>query len=435
MHRPAGRTPALTVLCVLALLGGCQAAPPQRLARIDAALAGAGEFLLGRQDGDGAWRSQTYGCFKDGPSLTPNVLSSLFFLPQAGEAGRQAYRRGVDYLVAFVGDDGRLKVAPRELMFPVLTAASASRVVVLLDRSPRNLQAQQAWLAYLRRWQLTEPLGWSAADPSYGGWGFSLTEPRKPAPGMPLERFFESNMVATIHGLAALRSAKLPAEDPAFAGLLTFVQRCQNWPERPEEADERFDDGGFFFIPGDVLQNKAGPAGTDRLGRPRFRSYGSMTADGLRALLRSGLKADHPRVLAARRWLERNFSAAHNPGQFAADREVVRDGVYYYWAWAVSHAFLALGVQEIQTDGGTVRWAEALADELLRRQRPDGSWVNRFSDAKEDDPLVATSFAAAALAICRVTITSPSSHSPAGGCPTLAAPTWQPAVHRARQAP
>jgi hypothetical protein len=42
-----------------------------------------------------------------------------------------------------------------------------------------------------------------------------------------------------------------------------------------------------------------------------------------------------------------------------------------------------------------------LAEELLRRQRPNGTWVNRYTDAKEDDPLVATPWAAAALAIAK----------------------------------
>ena len=40
-------------------------------------------------------------------------------------------------------------------------------------------------------------------------------------------------------------------------------------------------------------------------------------------------------------------------------------------------------------------------EELLRRQNPDGTWRNAFTDAKEDDPLVSTPWAAAALAVCR----------------------------------
>jgi len=165
-------------------------------------------------------------------------------------------------------------------------------------------------------------------------------------------------------------------------------------------SDARFDDGGFFFIPTDPLQNKAGVAGTDKLKRTRFHSYGSMTADGLRALIRCGLPADHPRVVAARKWLEANFSVEHVPGVYEPDHEVLRDATYYYWCWSVAHAF-----GELQVGAGRPTWAEELAEELIRRQRPDGSWTNRFTDAKEDDPLVSTPWAAAALAICREVIT------------------------------
>jgi hypothetical protein len=35
------------------------------------------------------------------------------------------------------------------------------------------------------------------------------------------------------------------------------------------------------------------------------------------------------------------------------------------------------------------------------RQRPDGSWANRFTDGKEDDPLIATPLALLALVNCR----------------------------------
>ena len=46
-------------------------------------------------------------------------------------------------------------------------------------------------------------------------------------------------------------------------------------------------------------------------------------------------------------------------------------------------------------------WAERMARELLSRQYADGSWTNRYTDAREDDPLVGTFQAGLALAICR----------------------------------
>ena len=369
--------------------------------RLDAALEKAARYLVSKQSADGAWRSETYGALRDGPSLTPLVMSALLFLPQSGAEGQAALRKGAEYLAGFVSDDGKLKIGPRELLFPVYTAASASRVLVLVERSPRYIRAQQAWLAYLRGRQLNESLGWKPSDLEYGGWGFSLDVPRKPAPGRPKELLHESNLAATVFALAALRSAKVPAADPAYAQALVFVKRCQNFSDDPAAADPKFDDGGFFFIPGDAAQNKAGQAGVDRFGRARFHSYGTMTADGLRALLRCGLAEDHPRVVAARNWLTRNFSAAHNPGAFAGDRAVLQDATYYYWTWAASHALLALRLERLETRDGPVAWPERFAGELLARQQPDGSWVNRFTDAKEDDPLIATPWAAAALAIGR----------------------------------
>jgi hypothetical protein len=75
--------------------------------------------------------------------------------------------------------------------------------------------------------------------------------------------------------------------------------------------------------------------------------------------------------------------------------------VYYYYCHSLAHAWAADGVTETRTPAGAVRWAEDLADELMARQRADGSWVNEAVAVREDDPVVATSLAAGALALCR----------------------------------
>ncbi len=433
------RVPAALVMCLVAwllLAAGCEerpcatagssgradtdgrpaAAHEDIVQRIDASLARAAAFLVAAQSPDGAWRSETYGMFREGVTLTPYVMSTLFFLEHGGPEARTAFRKGTARLVAMVDDDGRVDPGPHGLLFPVLTATMASRVVVLGTKDDPHKRARDAFLALARGRQLTEHLGWSRDDPAYGGWGFSLAPPRKPEPGRLRERFFESNMVATVFGIAAMRSARVPLSDPAWKKALVFVRHCQNFADDPDGADARFDDGGFFFIPEDELQNKAGGAGSDRHGRRRFHSYGTMTADGLRALLQCGLEQDHPRVVAARKWLERNFSASENPGTFNKDREVLRNATYYYWVWAVAHAFTRAGVDELSRDGKTVRWADELAAELVGRQRADGSWTNGYTDAREDDPLVATPWAAAALAISRGVIATKDGLRPAG-CP------------------
>ncbi len=248
---------------------------------------------------------------------------------------------------------------------------------------------------------MTEDLGWQPADKPYGGWGYSPRLPRKPKPGEPLPPLTESNLSATLFALEALRAAGVPAEDPAFRKALVFVQRCQNYSENARQREPALDDGGFYFIYDDPVRNKAGIAGKDRSGRERYCSYGSTTADGLRGLLLCGRPADDPRMLAARAWLEANFRVDGHPGKYPKDREHNRGAVYYYYCCSVARALSALGINEVQTPRGKVRWAEALADELLRRQRPDASWSNPLVPQREDDPLVATSLAARALASCR----------------------------------
>jgi hypothetical protein len=141
--------------------------------------------------------------------------------------------------------------------------------------------------------------------------------------------------------------------------------------------------------------NKAGPSQTPG----RYRSYGSMTADGTRALLRLGAPPDDARLVAATAWLDRAFDAAKNPGDFPPVAEIRRASAYFYWTWSAAHVARHLNRRA---------WAEALATELIRLQSSDGSWKNTATEMREDDPIVATSFAIAALALARVVITGES---------------------------
>ena len=373
--------------------------PADLRARIDEANVAAVRFLLSKQSADGAWRSETYGTLTDGITLTPPVMKTLMFGPPSDEA-LGAIQQAAEYLRSWVNDDGSIELEARMPDFPVY---SASLSVIALSRLPMEgfVDARDAWLSFLREHQLTEQLGWDRVDPAFGGWGYSIFPPRKPQ-GTTIERPpFDADLSSTLFAIGALRLAGVWVDDPAIENALVFVKRCQNYNEVGDAVDSQFDDGGFFFTPTNDLQNKAGIAGTDSQGRLRYHSYGSATADGLRALLRCGLQPDHPRVEAARRWLEDHFSTTTVPGQFEPMREHDRDAGYYYYCWSVSHAFRQLTITTVQQGGRTVNWAADLAQELLRRQRKDGSWANHHSFVKEDDPLIATTLAAAALANCR----------------------------------
>jgi squalene-hopene/tetraprenyl-beta-curcumene cyclase len=401
------RSGFLTIAAFLVLSwSGCNrpAAPvvssADRTQSIERSLDQAAHYLLSLRSAKGTWSSDTYGQFKDPAALTPLVAVTFQRCPMTPER-QAAIDHAKEYLAGLVRPDGTLA---EQLNYPYYTAPLA---ILLLADSDQALQrkACAGWVTFLRQRQLSEDLGWKPEDKEYGGWGYCPLEPIKPEPGKLAPPFIESNLSATLFTLQALRAAGVSADDPAIGKALAFVRRCQNFSDEPTKADPRLDDGGFFFIYDDPVRNKAGVvAGTEDSGRQRFYSYGSMTADGLRALRLCGLPDTNERVVAARRWLEGNFSATQHPGTYAKMHASQRNAVYYYYSASTSQAFLDLKLAEIETKTGKVAWAEALADEIMKRQRSDGSWENPVEAVRENDPIVCTCLAIRALANCRTAL-------------------------------
>ena len=181
----------------------------------------------------------------------------------------------------------------------------------------------------------------------------------------------------TRHVLEALRAAGIATSDPAFERARVFVERCQNFDEHNRGAA----DGGFFFSTAEFEANKAGHDGQ------RFRSYGTTTADGVLALLAIGRPPSEEHVLAAGRWLAIHHRNMQVPGFVGHMYHRWPRGLSFYYAAASARAFRAL---QVTAD-------ENLAGELYQTQRADGSWANPENLVKEDDPLIATSFAVRTL--------------------------------------
>src|SRR5262249_51750203 len=97
----------------------------------------------------------------------------------------------------------------------------------------------------------------------------------------------------------------------------------------------------------------------------------------------------------------KNFSPVDHPGRYAEERQGDRPALYFYYSCSVAQALQALDLNELQTPARTVAWAEALADGLLQRQQADGRWFNPAKAVREDEPVLATSLAVKALALCR----------------------------------
>ena len=370
-----------------------EAPPPRPVADTAAAVA----FLLKHQSPDGAWRSDVYAAFKDGSALTPLVLGAL----QDADAAPVARAKALAFLDTFV-KDGEVHEPAGGFDYPVYTAALALKALCHADGAGRAA-AKAAWVKYLVARQLTEANGWAKTDPHYGGWGYSRGVPKKPAPGAFAPPLTESTLSATLFALDALTAAGALTPDAARAAA-QVLETWQNFiPPPPGGLPPGFvqGDGGFFFVLADPVRNKAGlydvisphpPAAA--IPRQRFGSYGSATADGLRALLlcRPAPTVDRDvRTRLASDWLRANFRADAHPGAYVPAMAPNRDAVYFYYAASVSKAYRAadLGVPA------------GLAEALARKQRPDGSWANAVELVRENDPLVATSQALSALAALR----------------------------------
>jgi squalene-hopene/tetraprenyl-beta-curcumene cyclase len=247
------------------------------------------------------------------------------------------------------------------LVYDYPNYATALTVQALRRASKPGWRGEVAPLiAWLRSQQFTEAHGWKRGDAAYGAWGIGGEARQAPYAG-------HVDLSMTRHVLEALAAADVPLDDPAFARARVFVERCQN------------PDGGFFFSTVVVDANKAGQDGD------RYRSYGTATADGILALEAMGTAPEDACLRAAWRWL-----AAH-------DRPDAAPGFVgpAYQRWTIGLRFYYAAV-DAEASG---RCSPALAANLAASQNGDGSWRNSENLVKEDDPLIATGFAVAALAL------------------------------------
>jgi squalene-hopene/tetraprenyl-beta-curcumene cyclase len=219
-----------------------------------------------------------------------------------------------------------------------------------------------------------------SGDARYGGAGYD----GKSRPDLSNTHFF----------LEALQAAGVSKDDPAVKRALVFVSRCQNLPG--EHNDQAFakkttadDRGGLVYNP--LAQDNK----RDQTPQGGLRSAGAMTYGGLKSFLYAGLSKDDPRVQGAIRWIRAHYTLDENPGMGQA-------GLYYYYH-TFAKALAALGEDRFE-DAQKVKhdWRKELFVALQKRQRPDGSFVNRGDRAfGEADPNLATAFALLALSYAR----------------------------------
>jgi hypothetical protein len=331
------------------------------------------DWLASRKRHDGLWATATYGVLARGESTTAALALALVLQPTADGQTMAAAGRALRALIARGAPSP--PQPPEPVDYPVYTAACMLHALAVLAPDDQD-DGRGALLMFLRRHQLTSDHGWQPHEPEHGAFGLGDRAPRRPA-GADL-----IGLASVTFVLEALQAAAVPPTDPMVEAARTFVERCQ----------DRTGDGGFACTPtGDWRAGKAGM--TDAV-PPRPRSYGTTTADGVRALRAAGLPAEHPRVRAAVAWLVQRAHDARVPGIAEAAQEL-EPSLRLYWlqAWART-----LPLVDATT---AARWRPGIAAALASFRQPDDSYLNAANAMKEDDPLVATALgllAEAALA-------------------------------------
>jgi prenyltransferase beta subunit len=316
------------------------------------ALHRAAQYLWTQQAEDGGFHSAAYGLLRSGQSLTPFVLDALLAVPDAVLTARPAaIERALEFIRKNTNADGALGLMDETAAdYPNYATALAATVLVKARRSGRGSNVDAGpMVAHLRAQQFAEENGWKRADAPYGAWGMGGAIRRPPDAG-------HVDLSMTRYVLEALRSDGVAPFDPAIMRALVYLKRSQN------------DDGGFYFSTVNPEINKAGEANGG------FASYGTATADGLLALRAAGIPEDDPRIVKAIQWLKDHHRPDRAPGFEGTVRDSWGSGLRFYYASVISKTALGLPV-------------------TLPPQAGDGSFRNSNKMVKEDDPLIATTFA------------------------------------------
>lgn len=308
------------------------------------------------------------------PAITALCVTAL--LKHGRSPDDPAVAKSLKYLLEFSHADGGIYAEGSyyqnyETCIGILSLSAANKDGRFTERIAK---AQQ----FARQLQWDEGEGKKSVDVEYGGGGYG----RNKRPDLSNTQFL----------VEALRAQETEENRIAIRRALAFVSRCQNLPGPANQTPfpEKNPDGGFYYTPAAGGSSQAG--NTENGG---LRSYGSMTYAGLKSMIFAGLTADDPRVQAAVKWLERNYSLEENPGMGTS-------GLYYYYH-TFAKALNALGPAEFEDAVGTKHnWRIELIRTLAAKQQPNGSWVNPNDRWLEGDANLVTAYALLTLDQCRL---------------------------------
>lgn len=276
------------------------------------------------------------------------------------------------------GDNPRVQLKNYVTSINVMAFAAA-------DRNGKYKQIVDNAAHFLTELQWDEAEGKPRTNNFYGGAGYDS----KSRPDLSNTQFF----------LDALKAAGLPKDDPAFKRAVVFVSRCQNL--KGEFNDQpwagKINDGSFIY-------SAAGDGETKVLDKPPtapdevLPGYGSMTYAGIKSLIYAGVDKNDPRVQKALEWIRKNYTVDENPGMPKSRNQ---QGLYYYYH-TMAKCLHVVGEDFITDDKGVKHdWRKDISEALMKRQRPDGSWLNESDRWMEGDPNLVTGYCLMTLSYCK----------------------------------
>ena len=334
-------------------------------------------FLAKAQGEDGGWKGFTG---TSDPAITALVAEALARNPEFGPK-HEAVKRGVQFVLKYRQPDGGI-YDPQQSYANYHTSIAVMCLSTMKDDSLEP--AIKAAVSYLKGLQWKEDKQDAAGKsvdanhPFYGGAGYG--KERRP------------DLSNTQMMVEALHASGLPASDPAYARALKFITRCQMCSSNDQAFARGAGDGGFIYSTANGGESKAG---TDTVnGQPVLRSYGSMTYAGFKSMLYAKVDREDPRVAAAWNWIRGHYTLDGNPNM-PNDKSI--QGLFYYYH-VFSKALAAWGEPAIVDAAGKKHdWRADLVEQLIRRQREDGSWINTADRWQEDNACLVTAYCLLAL--------------------------------------
>jgi len=329
------------------------------------------EFLKATQQKDGSWQNDG----QSDPAITALAAKCFMQHPQYGP-DHKIVNKAMTFLLTFKKEDGGIYpqgYGLRNYYTSICLMALAS------SNNPafqQHIDDAQNFLKKLQ-WDGEEDIDENNAW--YGGTGYG--KHKRP------------DLSNTQMMLEALKQSGLSPDDPAFKKALKFIERCQmsshiNDPPFARGAN----DGGFIYTPANQGESKAGTVIEE--GKPRLRTYGSMTYAGFKSYLYANLDKNDPRVQAAFNWIRQHYTLDQNPNMPGKQS---LEGLYYYFH-VFAKALHAWGETTI-VDSNNIKhnWREDLSRKLQQLQNKDGSWVNPADRWYEGNPYLVTAYSVLAL--------------------------------------